>query len=194
MPERLPLGRHILGLTDLLREGLPYLANSLAWQLVFATDRIVIAATLGTEAVALYLPTFRFVEAISHPSLLPLAGLLPLMGAVGGSGDRPRLALLLRRSTGLSLAFTLVGASLALGLGQPVIGLWVGARFYAGTAVLSYFVCFMVARAVSASSANVLASTGRMRHVALATIGEGVLNLILSLSLTSLDFHGPGLS
>ena len=169
--------------TQLVRLGLPYLTNSLAWQLVFATDSIVIASTLGTEAVASYLPTFRLAEAIGYAALLPLSGLLPLLGGVAGTGDREKLTTVLRRTAVIAVALALVGGGLGVVFGGTVIRLWVGADFFAGPVALTALMSFLVLRSVTATSANALASTGHMRRVALVTLLEGILNVLLSLSL-----------
>jgi O-antigen/teichoic acid export membrane protein len=183
LPLRASLGVIPVSLRDLLRAGLPYWVNSLAWQLVFATDTLVIAARLGTDAVACYLPTFRFIEAINYAALLPLGALLPLTGVVGGAGDRRRLAGMLFKSASLALALVFVGGSFALALGPEVLARWVGREYYAGPGVLVCLVAFTVLRAVSASSANILASTGQMGRVATVTMVEGLLNLALSISM-----------
>jgi len=148
---------------------------------VFATDSLVIAARLGPEAVARYLPTFRFAEAIGYAALLPLGAVLPLMGAVGGTGDQPRLARMLFKSASLALALVLAAGSFALALGPELIGRWVGLEYYAGFGVLVFLMAFTVLRAVSASSANILASTGQMGRVASITMVEGILNLAVSI-------------
>jgi O-antigen/teichoic acid export membrane protein len=169
--------------TRLVRMGLPYLTNSLAWQLVFATDSIVIASTLGTESVALYLPTFRLAEAIGYAALLPLTGLLPLMGAVFGAGDRSRLTTVLRRSTSVAVALAIAGGSLGAFFGGSAIRLWVGADYFAGPLVLGALMMFLIVRSVTATSANALASAGHMQQVAVITLLEGAVNLLLSLLL-----------
>ena len=83
----------------------------------------------------------------------------------------------------LALALVLAAGSFALALGPELIGRWVGLEYYAGFGVLVFLMAFTVLRAVSASSANILASTGHMGHVASITMVEGLLNLALSIIL-----------
>lgn len=168
----------------LMRYGGAALLVSLAQLLIWRTDALVIGATLGAEAVAVFavgskLPTYaRSLTTAASRVLTPAATRLEALG------DRAGLLRMLGRG---SRSMLLVGGAILaylLGVGEPFLVRWQSAEFR-GEAV-AVLVCLTVG-AVGPIAAYpfeaVLYGAGRVRLLGILSLVEAVANLVASLLL-----------
>jgi len=155
----------------------------IAIQIGFNLDNMVIAAALGTSAVAVYAIALRFADCQRqlcnqfNSLLFPVAVRLE---AAGHSGAMPAMLV-----DGTRIALTLVvGVTVCLiGFASPLVTAWMGAGFEATIAPLYVLAFAGIVLVGQGPLGNVLLSTGRHRLVAIVCLGEALVNLILSLLL-----------
>jgi O-antigen/teichoic acid export membrane protein len=160
----------------------------------YSIDAVVIGATLGTAAVAIWTVPQRLVEAIQRLSNQLNDVLFPTV-VDSDTAERPdRLRKILVQGTRLSLAAVLPASVALFVLAGPVIGAWVGPGFHAGVPVAMLLAGVVAARVGSATAMTVLKGAGRHRFLAVVNLATAAANIALSLLLVrSLGLVGVAL-
>ncbi len=168
----------------LMRYGGAALLVSLAQLLIWRTDAIVIGATLGAEAVAVFavgskLPTYaRSLTTAASRVLTPAATRLEALG------DRAGLLRMLGRG---SRSMLLVGGAILaylLGVGEPFLVRWQSAEFRGeAVAVLVALTVGAVGPIAAYPFEAVLYGAGRVRLLGILSVVEAAANLTASLLL-----------
>jgi len=168
----------------LMRYGGAALLVSLAQLLIWRTDAIVIGATLGAEAVAVFaigskLPTYaRSLTTAASRVLTPAATRLEALG------DRAGLLRMLGRG---SRSMLLVGGAILaylLGVGEPFLVRWQSAEFRGeAVAVLVALTVGAVGPIAAYPFEAVLYGAGRVRLLGILSVVEAAANLAASLLL-----------
>lgn len=172
---------------DVLRECMSFSSfsflNTIAEQLIHATDTIVIGLMLGPEAIVPYHIGLRLTNYISSPIQQIGMVAMPRAGELAATGQLLQMRRLVNR--GVGLAFLLImGAFVGAGFFGPlVIRTWIGSGYEASHVVL---LILMAARLIATPLGvlrSVLFGLGDVRYPALIHVGEAVCNLVLSLIL-----------
>jgi O-antigen/teichoic acid export membrane protein len=156
---------------------------SLAGQISFNLDNLVIGAWLGPAAVAVYTIALRLSE-YQRRLCDQFSGMLfPVVMAFGADGDREALKRTLVE--GNRIAMTLVtGASVCLiGFSGPLIVGWMGPAFAGSVVPFNVLALAGLIVVSQAASSNVLIALGRHRVVTWIWMAESAVNLVLSVVL-----------
>jgi membrane protein EpsK len=155
-------------LADLLGFSVPLLGLELASQLAFATGPLIVGGALGAAAVAVYGVGLRIAEGIARLLVRFAEVFLPVFAALEAAGKRAEARRVFTRGTRATIAvgFPLLGT--AVGLGGPLIALWVGDGFDDSWTPLALLCVAIGARAPL--QFGVLWAIGAARHRRLAAL------------------------
>ena len=158
----------------------------IAIQLGFNLDNLVIGASLGTAAVAVYAVAARLSDYQRQLCNQFNAFLFPVVVGFGAAGTWPLRATLV--GTRLDRRFSSIGVTIGLvGFGAPLVIGWIGPGFEAAVVPpLHARGSRRRAGRARARSATSFSGTGRHRLVAAVALGEALVNLALSLWLVRL--------
>lgn len=149
----------------------------------YATDPIVIAATLMTGAVAVWTVAQRLADVVLQLTNQLNLVLFPIVVDADTARRDDRLQDVLLQGTRLSLATTLpVAGSLAL-LAHPVVVGWTGPAFAGAASVLQVLAMVVVVRVGTWTASTVLQGAGHHRLVSLSNLVAALVNLGLSILL-----------
>jgi O-antigen/teichoic acid export membrane protein len=154
----------------------------------YSLDAVVIGATLGTPAVAIWTVPQRLTEAIQRMTNQLNDVLFPAVVDSDATSRGDRLRSILVRGTRLSLAAVLVPSAVLAILGDRVVDGWVGHGFAAAAPVAALLACVVAVRVGSATAMTVLKGAGLHRLLALVNVVTAVTNV--SLSLVLVRSHG----
>jgi O-antigen/teichoic acid export membrane protein len=109
-----------------LRVGFLFFVLQFAMALAYATDNIVVARVLGSEAVTEYAVPMRLFMIVPMIMLLALRPLWPAYGEAIARNDADWVRRTLVVSVGAAVAITALAAALLVVFGRPIIHAWVG--------------------------------------------------------------------
>jgi O-antigen/teichoic acid export membrane protein len=157
-------------------------AIDIAVQIGFNMDNLVVGASLGTAAVALYAVASRLADYQRQLCNQFNSFLFPVVVGYGARGNQPALRAML--VDGTRIAFGLVtGVTLCLlAFGRPLVLRWMGPGFAESLPPLFILAAAGVALVGQGPLGNILLGTGRHRLVAVASLAEALINLVLSLA------------
>ncbi|HYJ47349.1 MAG TPA: oligosaccharide flippase family protein [Pyrinomonadaceae bacterium] len=155
--------------------------NNIAVAIIYQTDNLVVAGSVGLAAVTVYTLTSR----------LPMYA-MPLVFALGDSchpgafelyeqGNFDRLREVYTRVMRLTVAAGMAIAVVAVAFNESFMRLWVGESNYGGlmlTVIFAFILCYRVMMQVSSV---IVISSGKLKGVVAMSIMEAALNLVLSL-------------
>ena len=154
---------------------------ALGSQISFNVDNLVVGASLGTAAVAVYAVAARLSEYQRRVCDQFSGMLFPVVVGFGARGDTVALRAALVDGARVSMLLAAGVTTCLVGFAQPLIVHWMGSGF-AGSVMPFYVLAAVGIVMVShAAQSNVLLATGGHRTVAAIWIIEGVVNLGLSL-------------
>lgn len=156
---------------------------SIAAQIGFNVDNLVVGAWMGTAAVAVYAVASRIAE-YQRQMCNQFNGLLfPIVVGFEARGDSRALRMML--VDGTRLAFGLVvGVTVALlAFARPLVMRWMGAGFESSIPALYALAIAGIVLVGQGPLGNILLAVGRHRLVAYGALVEAVVNLGLSLAL-----------
>jgi O-antigen/teichoic acid export membrane protein len=155
----------------------------IAIQIGFNMDNVVVAAALGTSAVAIYAVALKLADYQRQLCNQFNSLLFPVVVrySAGGQHDALRATLV----DGTRIALTLVtGVTICvIGFASPLIARWIGPSFEAGVVPLYVLAIAGVVLVGQGPLGNVLLATGHHRLVAWVSLGEALANLALSVAL-----------
>ncbi len=156
----------------------------LATQLKFKTDNIVIGTMISAAAVTYFSIGARIVSYAQQVVMALAQNFLPLASQSEATGnmDRLRKVFLAGNRVCAFTAFPITATLLILG--KSVIEVWVGKRYVATSyAVLVILILPATLMWAQAASGRVLFGISKHRTWAFVTLGEGIVNVILSVVL-----------
>jgi O-antigen/teichoic acid export membrane protein len=154
-----------------------------AVQIGFNLDNVVIAATLGTSAVAVYTISLRLADYQRQLCNQFNGMLFPVVVRYSAVGEREALSSTLVDGTRIALTLV-VGVTVPfVGFASPLIARWMGPGFEGSVAPLYVLAITGVVLVGQGPLGNILLGTGRHRLVAYTSLGEALANLALSVCL-----------
>lgn len=159
------------------------LIGSMAWQLINATDTIIIGFVLGTEAIVPYFIAQRLSQFIQKPLLQIGEVCMPKAGELHGRSDATGLQGLTFQ--GMGLAF-LLAAGLLIGaafFGDALILTWVKESYTESHTILLVLLSAQLISSPVGVLRSIIFGAGHARAPALIYLAEAVANVILSLIL-----------
>jgi O-antigen/teichoic acid export membrane protein len=122
--------------TSLLRLGVLFTVLQLAGAVAYLSDNLVIARTLGADAVPDLAVPAKLFSLIGLPVSMIVAPLWPAYGEARARGDEEWIRRTLRRSIRSSIALAAIGGGLLVVVGPSVVRLWTRGSVSTGAAVL----------------------------------------------------------
>jgi len=152
-------------------------------KLNYSTDPAIIAAFLGSAAVALWGVAERITSATQRATNQLNTVLFPLI-VDSDAGNRPdRLRKILIVGTRVSIAVVGAVTVCLVVFAGPLVHAWVGGGFDSSARVLQILAIAIAVRVAAATSMTLLKGTGRHPMVAWTNLGTGVANIGLSVLL-----------
>lgn len=158
--------------------------NNIGQKLAFATDALVISLFMPIASVTYYAIAGNLISYL-HALVSATAQVFnPVASQYAAHKDREGLRMLMLRSTRLSLTIGLPVACTYVMLGDIFIGLWMGEQFVEqASMVLLILGLTQILSFPHHSIASILYGIGRHRTLAFLRMGEGIINLALSMIL-----------
>jgi len=158
-------------------------AMTVAAQILFYSDALVIGAARGPHAAGVYAPAMRGAEGASSVLSQFVDVFMPVFAGLQVDQREDRSRMLLERGMRISVVTGFPLLALLIGLGSPLLQAWVGDGFGGAVAPLAMLAGALVFTAPLRFGVIWAIGTGRLRRVAITTIGEAVANLTLSIAL-----------
>lgn len=178
-----------------LRFAIATFGITVATQIAFYSDSIVIGAAESATIIAVYAIAMRIAEGCTMALSQFADVFLPTFTDLHVREDHAASRQLVRSGTRVTLALSLPLLTTAIGLGGPLIALWVGDGFQGAWAPLA-LLCGAVVFAAPARF-GVLWMIGGARHgrIAMIALADALANLALSIALVGpLGINGVALS
>jgi O-antigen/teichoic acid export membrane protein len=156
---------------------------SVAAQIGFNLDNLVIGAALGTSAVAIYTVAFRLADYQRQLCNQLNSLLFPVVVRLEAEQRSADIREMLIETTRIALSLVMAVTICMIGFGQPLIDRWMGPGFDRAVAPLYVLALTGIVLVGQGPLGNVLLATGRHRLVAGVSLGEALANLGLSLVL-----------
>ena len=171
----------------ILRECLNFsafaLVGTVASQLMYATDSIVIGCLLGPQAIVPYYIALRLTDFLRKPILQIGDVCMPKAGALATAGRSGAPQRLIERSVLVALVLS---GGLFIGcwyFGDDLIRNWVGAKYAESHVLLLILFGAQVVALPLGILRSILFGMGKFRGPSLMFLGEAIANLVLSLIL-----------
>ncbi|MDX6525171.1 MAG: hypothetical protein QOI43_682 [Gaiellales bacterium] len=158
-------------------------AMTVAAQILFYSDALVIGAARGPHAAGVYAPAMRGAEGASSVLSQFVDVFMPVFAGLQVDQREDRSRALLARGMRISVVAGFPLLALLIGLGSPLLHAWVGDGFGGAVAPLAMLAAALTFTAPLRFGVVWAIGTGRLRRVALTTIGEAAANLTLSIAL-----------
>lgn len=149
----------------------------------YSLDAVVIGATLGTAAVAVWTVPQRLIEAIQRLTNQVNDVIFPAVVDSDTAERTDRLRLILVQGTRISLALVLPATIVLFALAGPMVQAWVGPGFSDAVPVAMLLAGAVAARVGSATAMTILKGAGRHQLLAWTNLTTAVSNVSLSLLL-----------
>jgi O-antigen/teichoic acid export membrane protein len=170
--------------------------QSIGGALFNSGDRLAIGSVLGPSAVAVYAIALQLGQLVQNLTIAVFQPLLPKISRLFAERAFPEIIRLGGRTNRLNLLTASIAALASAALTIPFLQLWMGREFAAanGTVVLLIVLSFC-AMSTSAASYFILVGAGKVRTVAMISLGAGVAMLAsLGPMLWLLNIHGAAAS
>jgi O-antigen/teichoic acid export membrane protein len=158
--------------------------TTVAIQLVYQTDNLVVGGFVSAAAVAFYAIGASLVRYTDQFTGAMTMSFVPAASTFDAAGDATRLRTLYTAGTRAMLALSLPILTTLLIRGRTFLGLWMGEQYRqrSGTVLILLASTMVFSQANSAAFA-IAFGTDRHKVTAKWAIGEGISNLILSVLL-----------
>lgn len=156
----------------------------IATQLKFKSDNVVIATMISASAVTYFSIGARIVSYAQQVVMALAQNFLPIASQSEATGNLDRLRKVFVAGNRFCAFTALPITAVLIVLGKSVIQVWVGKKYVP----LSYPVLVILITSATlmwcqAASGRVLFGTSKHRTWAFVTLGEGIFNLLLSITL-----------
>jgi O-antigen/teichoic acid export membrane protein len=158
-------------------------AMTVAAQILFYSDALVIGAARGPRAAGIYAPAMRGAEGASSILAQFVDVFLPVFAGLQVDQRDDRARALLERGMRIGVVAGFPVLALLIGLGSPLLHAWVGDGFGGAVAPLAMLAAALIFTAPLRFAVIWAIGTGRHARVAVTSIGEAVVNLALSIAL-----------
>jgi O-antigen/teichoic acid export membrane protein len=158
-------------------------AMSVAAQVLFYSDALVIGAAQGPHAAGIYAPAMRSAEGASSILAQFVDVFMPVFAGMQADEREDRAAGLLARGMRISVVTGFPLLALLIGLGSPLLHGWVGDGFGGAVGPLAMLAAALIFTAPLRFGVIWAIGTNRHGRVAATAIGEAILNLGLSIAL-----------
>lgn len=170
-------------LREFVRYGVPSFLTEVADKIRFYVDTVVVGAMLSVASVTLYNIAVRLVHYYIQVIFGGIGYLLPVFTAQAGAGEMDALRRSFLFGTKIAVALSaLIGGGL-IGVGGPVIEVWIGEEYRAAVPPLVLLVAGVFFELAQLPSVNLLFALGRQGFLARLGLTEAAANLGLSLAL-----------
>jgi O-antigen/teichoic acid export membrane protein len=162
---------------------------------MYASSRVILGAYRSPAAVGQFEGPVR-----AHNLLYALGGALavpvvPTASRYVATNDERRLRDLVVRGTRYTLALFVPLCVTLMALAEPILEVWLGARYDGGAAALTIIVSYWLLYGGLVVTPGFLVGAGRAREAALIMVAVAAANLVLALILTpELGLEGPALA
>ena len=156
---------------------------SVAVQIGFNLNNIVVGAALGTSAVAVYAVTLRLADTQRNLSNQFNTLMFPVVVRYGAANDPDALRRMLLEGTRLSMTLVCGLTVCLIGFARPLIVRWMGPGFDGAVLPLYVLAITGIVLIGQAPLGNILLGTGRHRLVAFVSLAEALANFALSVLL-----------
>jgi O-antigen/teichoic acid export membrane protein len=165
-----------LGITDLV---------------IYSLDRVVLGVFRSAATIGLYEGPVRVHNLVRQLNGQLVLTVLPAASHYLGQGDAFRARELLLRGTRYVTAAVVPVAVVLMILAEPVLDVWLGPRFTAGSAALAILLSYWLVASSTTVASPMLVAAGRSGVLVKLAAATAVGNLALSLALTpSLGLNG----
>jgi O-antigen/teichoic acid export membrane protein len=158
-------------------------AMSVAAQVLFYSDALVIGAAQGSHAAGIYAPAMRGAEGASSVLAQFVDVFMPVFAGMQADEREEHARKLLARGMRISVVTGFPLLALLIGLGSPLLHAWVGDGFGGAVGPLAMLAAALIFTAPLRFGVIWAIGTGRHSRVAATSIGEAILNLGLSIAL-----------
>ena len=162
----------------------------LLWNLVMivmlASDVVVLGVVSGPVLVTTYTLAKYIPQAITVAVATVIVAIMPGLGGLVGAGELVRAVRIRKETMSLIWLFTIVAGTTVLVWEESFLRLWVGERYYPGSAAILMIMLMVLQFALIRTDANIIDLTLNLRRKVLL----GALSAILSVGLAWL-FLGP---
>lgn len=152
--------------------------------LVYALDRVILAAFRSTATVGLYEAVTRPHNLIRQLHATLVITVVPVASGYVATDDDARMRELLVRGTRYVLAVVVPVTVVLTVLAAPILELWLGEKFRVAAPALAIFAGYWVLGANTGVASSALVARGRLRELTLYAWVGALLNVGLSLALT----------
>jgi O-antigen/teichoic acid export membrane protein len=156
----------------------------IATQLKFKSDNVVIATMISAAAVTYFSIGARIVNYAQQVVMALAQNFLPIASQSEATGNMDQLRKVFVAGNRFCAFTALPITAVLLGLGQSVIEVWVGKK-YVATSYPILVILILSANLMwcQAASGRVLFGISKHRTWAFVTLSEGIVNLLLSITL-----------
>ena len=171
----------IAGVLALLRDGFGGWLGGWGWRLAAASDGIVLGYLLGQPASVTRLAlTSKLSHTLMQLSWVPGDSGLVGLSQLAGEPDRARLRQAVVALFRLYLTLAAAGACVVLVLNASFMQWWVGEGIFGGRVLTVLLAASMIAVTAAHAFATIVSVVGRRLRVGAATLGAGVVQILLS--------------
>jgi O-antigen/teichoic acid export membrane protein len=170
-------------LRELTGFGAVFFVMTVAENLRFQSDAIVIGAFLSSTAITYYAIGSKLAE---YPASIvnSLAHVFtPVTSHYEASGDQEGLRRVFVAGNRACALVIFPLCAILIVLGKPIIAVWVGAKYLSSYPILLVLIISKTLFLAQSSSTRMLVGLGRLRLLTLVITFDGVVNLILSIIL-----------
>jgi O-antigen/teichoic acid export membrane protein len=139
------------GMKRILHGGMLFFVLQLTVSIAFASDNIIIAKVINTEAVSQYSIVSKLFEGVVIIIGYLFAPLWPAYGEAKARGDRAWIKKTLRRSMTATFIAVIVAAPLLVAFYKPLLALWVGPQHIFPFALVVAYAVWMVLKGLGAT-------------------------------------------
>lgn len=157
--------------------------GQLAQVMLYSTDMLIVAWFFGPVTVVPYACTQKLISVLSNQPQILTQAAAPALSELRMGGSREKL---LSVTSSLSLALMLGSGAvvtLVVAINRAFVSWWVGPDQFGGLVLTCVFAAAMLARHWATSLVYSLFSFGHERRIALTSLSDGAVTLILSLGL-----------
>jgi O-antigen/teichoic acid export membrane protein len=170
---------------SILRAGVVFAALQLVTFVGFFSDNFVITQISGPAAVAPYAIMYKLFSAVFLVQFI-ITPLWPALNEAIARGDRAQARKMFERATFICLVAGATIAGFLIGLGRPIVALWVGRDLMPGWNLLLGFGAWTLVASYFAAIAALLSGTPLLLHQLRIFSVAAVLSFVLKIPLVAL--------
>jgi O-antigen/teichoic acid export membrane protein len=157
---------------------------TIAVQLVYQTDNLVVGAFVSTAAVTFYAIANSLCRYTTQIVGAMAGTFMPAASTFDAAGDKEGLLMLYKNGTRATIMVSLPVIITLIIRGSSFIGLWMGPRYSHTSGIVLTILCVPLVFSFANQTPGAIAfGTEKHKILAFWAVGEGVLNLVLSIVL-----------